>query len=360
MMLIVSLTGNHNAMGYQHGQKLIRYRRSLLGLIEEYHETVRRFPREMVDKNIREVHDLLQERSPQTLDMLRGIADGFEVSQADLLGLRLRGYLEDRLASFSASPEQDTGCTAWASSNPQSDGDRIFIAKNRDYLISNQALQAIFRCHPQKGLEYFSFNSVGSCNTASAGMNEGGLAIVDTRVPSTDIGPGLPRFVLMMHILEQFRSVHEVIDFLRSVPHMGGGSLVFADAAGRIGKAEIGAQNLEISCTDSGHLVSTNHFEGTSTKPSYRRRSEEKERHSKWRFETATQEIGKAGGNIDLHFAMGLMSTHGDPFSICNHGSPNPAEKTATISSVIFVPERRGFTYCQGFPCQSPFHWVSF
>jgi len=359
-MLIVDLAGNHYDMGYQHGVKLVQHRQALLGLVEEYRKMVSIFPLEGVEEILMDVNDVLQTHSPQTLDMLRGISDGFMVSPKDLLGIRIRGYMEDRLAPFSNTEGQDTECTAWAVSNPKAHNDRTLIAKNRDYLISNRDLQAIFRCHPEKGYEYFSLNSIGSCNAPSCGMNVEGLVIVDTRVPSTDVGPGIPRFTLMMHILENLKSVKEVIDFLRSVPRMGGGNFVFADARGEIGKAEIGFQNVEILHRDSGYVVCTNHFEGPSTKRSYRRRNEERERDSNWRFETVNQKLLRTDESVDFQFAVRLMSLHGDRYSICRHGSPGPSDSSATISSVLFIPEKCGFYYCQGFPCTAPFHWISF
>jgi isopenicillin-N N-acyltransferase-like protein len=359
-MFVVELAGNHYDMGYQHGIKLSRHRQALLGLIEEYRRMVSILPEDMVEDVLRDVTDLLHLHSPQTLDMLRGLSDGFSVSPKDLLGIRLRGYMEDRAAAFSNVEEQDAECTAWALSNPNAHHEKTLIAKNRDTLISNRDLQAVFRCTPEKGYAYFSLNSFGSCNAPSSGMNVEGLAIVDTRVTSTDVGLGIPRFTLMMHILEQFKSVKEVIDFLRSVPRMGGGNLVFADAKGEIAKAEVGFQNLEVQHKDAGFVACTNHFEAPSTRTTYRRKSEERERDSKWRLATVSQELSRMDGTVDSHAAMRLMCLHGDRYSICRHGSPGKATSTATISSVLFIPERMGFYSCQGFPCAGPFHWMAF
>jgi isopenicillin-N N-acyltransferase-like protein len=359
-MFVVELAGNHYDMGYQHGIKLARHRQALLGLIEEYRRMVSILPEDMVEDVLRDVTDLLHLHSPQTLDMLRGLSDGFSVSPKDLLGIRLRGYMEDRAAAFSNVEEQDAECTAWALSNPEAHQEKTLIAKNRDTLISNRDLQAVFRCTPEKGYAYFSLNSIGSCNAPSCGMNVEGLAIVDTRVTSTDVGPGIPRFTLMMHILEQFKSVKEVIDFLMSVPRMGGGNLVFADAKGEIAKAEVGFQNLEVLHKDIGYVACTNHFEAPSTQTTYRRKGEERERDSRWRLATVNRELSRMEGTVDSHAAIRLMSLHGDRYSICRHGSPGQATGTATISSVLFIPERHGFYCCQGFPCTMPFHWIGF
>jgi len=359
-MHIVDVAGNHYEMGRQHGIKLVQYREALLGLIEEYHQMVGLFPGKEVEEILSEAEGILQTHSPQTLEMLRGISDGFTVSPKDLLGIRIRGYMEDRLTPFTKTQGDGTECTAWAVSDPKAHHDRTLIAKNRDYLISNRDLQAIFRCHPEKGYEYFSLNSIGSCNAPSCGMNGEGLAIVDTRVPSMDVGPGIPRFTLMMQILENLKSVKEVIDFLRSVPRMGGGNFVFADASGGIGKAEVGFQEMEVWHKDSGFLASTNHFEGPSTKGSYRQKNEERERDSHWRLETVSQRLSGAEERVDWQFAHRLMSLHGDRYSICRHGSPRSNDGSATISSVLFSPEKRGFYYGQGFPCATTFHWISF
>jgi isopenicillin-N N-acyltransferase-like protein len=358
-MFIVDLAGTHYNMGYQHGVKLARYREALLGLINEYREMIRSFSPGKVRQILQEIRSVLHTHSPQTLDMLRGIADGFGVSPEDLLGVRIRGYIEDRLAGISGTADQDE-CTAWAVSRSKAGPERTLIAKNRDYLLSNREWQAIFRCQPESGYAYFSLNSIGACNAPSCGMNEKGLAIVDTRVPSTDIGPGLPRFTLMMQILEQCKCVREAADFLKTVPRMGGGNVVFGDAGGGIGKAEAGFENLEVLVRESGLVVCTNHFEMALTKASYRKRDDEREADSKWRYETAGRELSKTEDGIDIPFALSLMAFHGDPYSICRHGNPEKPNRTATISSAVFVPGRRGFYYCQGFPCTAPFHWISF
>ena len=283
-----------------------------------------------------------------------GIADGFGVSPEDLLGVRIRGYIEDRLAGISGTADQDE-CTAWAVSRSKAGPERTLIAKNRDYLLSNREWQAIFRCQPESGYAYFSLNSIGACNAPSCGMNEKGLAIVDTRVPSTDIGPGLPRFTLMMQILEQCKCVREAADFLKAVPRMGGGNVVFGDAGGWIGKAEAGFENLEVLVRESGQVVCTNHFEMASTKASYRKRDDEREADSKWRYETADRELSKTEDRVDISFALSLMALHGDPYSICRHGTPGKHEQDGDDILCRVCPRKARLLLLPGIPLYSAF-----
>jgi len=141
---------------------------------------------------------------------------------------------------------------------------------------------------------------------------------------------------------------------------MGGGNLVFADANGEIAKAEVGFRNLEVQHQDAGFVACANHFEAPSTRATYRRKSDDSERDSRWRLATVNRELSRMEETLDSHAAMRLMSLHGERYSICRHGSPGQATGTATISSVLFIPERHGFYCCQGFPCTMPFDWIGF
>ncbi len=347
-------------MGQQHGQKLLRYRPALLGLIQDYQDKAREYPNEAMRAIVDEISHVFQAHSPQTLDMIHGIADGFEVPRRDILSTMMGSYIEDRLTPLSGLSFQKHGCTSWAISKEKAHQNKVLLAKNRDYLVSHRQMQVIFRCKPEEGHQYLSINSIGACNVFSSGINVEGLVIADTRVPSTDIGPGLPRFSLMMHILENFQFVNEVTHYLRSVPRMGGGNLIFADVKGSIGKAEIGYKEIGMLQENAGFLVCTNHFEEPSMKEKYRKRNQTEEKDSNWRFQKVSESLLASGEKMDSDLATKLMAYHDEQLAICRHGDSKPLDETSTISSAIFLPERRGFYFCEGFPCSDPFHWISF
>lgn len=347
-------------MGRQHGIRLIPYRPALLSLIETSRKKRATSLYPDIDEHIDSVHHVLSVHSPETLEMMSGIADSFEIPFRDFFLWMMGSYIEDRSGLIAGPNHHDTGCTTWAVSYKNTQDDRVMLGKNRDYLLSHRPLQVVFKCNPQRGLKYFSVNSLGACNVFSSGINSEGLTIADTRVPSTDAGPGLPRYSLMMHILENFTSVNEVIDYLKSVPRMGGGNLIFADLKGAIGKAEIGYLNLGLSRKNTGFLACTNHFEEPALKEKYRKRGETEERDSIWRMEQVSRSLNHSGKDMDPNQAIDLMSLHGETFSICNHGAPCGQEETATLSSAIFLPAKRGFYYCEGLPCSTPYNWISF
>ena len=193
--------------------------------------------------------------------MIHGIADGFGLSRNDLLSMMIGSYYEDKLTSLEEKGSHEDGCTTWAYSGKKGEGKEFFWQRTGTISSPTESFRSSSDVNHDRGGEYFSVNSIGACNVFSSGMNKEGLAIADTRVPSFDAGPGLPRFSLMMHILENFKYVAEAVDYLKSVPRMGGGNLVFADASGNIGSAEVGYQSLDLLQKDAGSLICTNHFE---------------------------------------------------------------------------------------------------
>jgi isopenicillin-N N-acyltransferase-like protein len=351
------MAGNYYDMGQQHASKLFHHRAALLSLISDHREKIKSYDAEISSKLIHEAMRVIEDHSPQTLDMIRGIADGFRVAEKDVLWLLMDSYIEDQLSPPLRTRDADDGCTTWVISKGNGEERKTLLAKNRDYLISHRSLQIIFRCKPEGGIPYLCVNSVGACNVFSSGMNAEGLAIADTRVPSADAGPGLPRYSLMMHVLENFHSVDEVVGYLRSVPRMGGGNLIFADRYGNIGSAEIGYENLDVLQREKGFLVCTNHFEGPTLRKRYRPKDPLQEQSSKKRFEKVSRDLLSSAADADPNFAFTLMAYHGDGFAICNHEGP---DGTATISSTVFIPEKRGLFYCEGFPCSQSYQWISF
>jgi hypothetical protein len=182
--------------------------------------------------------------------------------------------------------------------------------------------------------------------------------VADTSVKSTDLGPGLPDYSLMMHLLEKHDCVPSALDYLRSVPRMGRNNLMLADARGHLAVFEIGHHSFGLFETHDGVLVSTNHFTSPELRCCFVDTSEPHLKGSSLhRREQAERALEAALGRIDVPFAQRLMATHAGPLaSICRHSRPgrHPAEGlgSGTISASIFLPVRRAMLFCHGLPCQ--------
>jgi len=204
-------------------------------------------------------------------------------------------------------------------------------------------------------------------------MNEHGLAVADTHVLSRDIGPGLPRFSLMRGILEGHDSTQSALDYLRSVQHMGAGTLMLADARGHLALCESGHRRSGYrESRDGAALASTNDFvteelagQWVEDEPPLLRGN------SPARRQRVLAALAASAGQVNVAWAQALMTAHGTALdAICRHplsndGGVQPGLDSSTISSIIFLPEglpdsatsRPALLLAGGQPCQTEWQW---
>ena len=356
----ISVSGTHYEMGRQHGLQVRELRPLIVEAIKAQFSRIEQDgPDERFQSLLRDTVALLQEADPPILEMIRGQAEGLEIEFETLLRYGLVTYLRDVLATKRL--QGDEGCTTWAASGPATDDEKPILVKNRDSGLEHLPLQLVVRAVPKVGYGYAYVTSAGSPGIFCAGINEAGLAIADTHVCSTDIGPGLPDYSLMMHILEEHGRVRSALDYLRSVARMGRNNLILADAGGDLVVFEIGHKNHGLIEAENHILVNTNHFVSSSLKDHFVDISPPALRGNSFhRYERVKRELEDSYGRTDAALAKRLMAWHGGPLdSLCRHQAPNwPNE---TLSTTIFLPAgaesctRPSFQFCNGRPCQAAY-----
>ncbi len=360
---LITISGTHYEMGRQHGVQVMHLRSLVVEAIKACFAQIEAYgPDERFESLVRETAEVLQEVDRPILEMIRGQAEALELDFDVLLRYDLVSYLRDALitrrrcrATYSMSGE---GCTTWAvAGSATADGEPLLV-KNRDYRPEHLPLQVLVTATPTVGYRYIYGSGAGSPGVFNSGMNEKGLAIADTHVCSKDVGPGLPDYSLMMHILEEHDTVRSTLDYLSSVPRMGRNNLVLADAGGDLAVVELGYRNCAVIKAQSGIVVSTNHFVSPSLKDDFVDCTQPSvQGNSFQRYALVKKELEAARGSIDVAFAQRLMATHAGPLaSICRHLELDG--QSATLSTTIYQPARRTLRFCHGYPCQSPYHTV--
>ncbi len=255
-MKTIYLSGNHYQMGRQHGLQVGELRPLILRAIEarltsaspvcaaegglrhpkpSRSQFVEESALSCADKGVRErlapqnrnlLRELLEallELDPPIVEMIRGQAEGLKLDFDTLFKYSAVPYLEDVLL-----PERAGGCTTWAASGEATEDGRPILVKNRDYRPEHLPLQVVVIAEPEVGYRYAYLTSAGSPGVFCAGMNEVGLAVADTHVSSLDVGPGIPSYSLMMHLLEEHKTVRSALDYLRSAKRMGRSNLILS------------------------------------------------------------------------------------------------------------------------------------
>jgi isopenicillin-N N-acyltransferase-like protein len=350
MLRILNLSGDAYSLGQQHGAQIANLRPHILRAMEIRLKALRQ-KESAVSGYMDEIARTWEIHTPDTLAMLRGMADSLSLVWDDYFAYTIASYLADRVKD-QIHPE---GCTTWAASGEMTRDGAPLLVKNRDYRPDHQSLQCLARIKPVHGTPYVCLTSAGSPGVFSSGMNAAGLAVADTYVASNDIGPGIARYSLMMHLLEQCNRVSEAVETLETVPHFGDGTVILADAHGDMAVFELAHSVQAVRHPEEGFLVSTNHFSAPQTSkrwvdtnpPRLQGNSQARRRHV---------EAALRGGRnqVDVPWAQTLMAEHGDDRSaICRH--PEMEAHAITISTVIFLPRQNTIYVAGGLPCQTPF-----
>ncbi|HSJ53396.1 MAG TPA: C45 family peptidase [Anaerolineae bacterium] len=351
--LTLTLRGSPYAMGYQHGQQVCHLRPQILAAMEaRFRHLEAEQPDGRFEAFVAGTRALLEELDAPLLATIRGQADALSLDFETVLRCDLISFLGDELQVRRLPGVQ--GCTTWAAAGPATAGGEVILAKNRDYQLDHLPLQGVVRAQPEGGFQYLYISSAGSPGVYCAGMNEAGLAVADTHVYSRDLGPGLPSFSLMMHVLEDHDRVSSAVDYLRSVPRLGRNNLILADAEGHLAVFEGGHTSYGLFEEQAGTLVNTNHFRSDAMRGYYAAVDPEGRENSLGRYDKVSRALADAHGSVDAGFAQRLSAAHDGPLaSICCH--PRAERKVASIAAGIFIPGEGRMLYCHGLPCEGRF-----
>lgn len=343
-MRIINLEGDHYQMGLQHGRQTSDLRPRLLEVFEQ-----------RIAGLLPEMERRWAGIARSTLEMLAGMAKALDLDPARFLCYAAASYLEDSArAGLPVGERAVEECTVWAASGEATADRRPILAKNRDYNLSHLDLQVLARATPQHGHRYMYVASAGSVGVSSSGMNEAGLAVADTRVASSDVGPGLARYTLMMELLEHHDSVPSALSFLRRAPQMGGGNLILADAQGRMAVFESGYRHSGIVYARDRLLAAANHF----VTPALRGHRLQgaggaTDGESRSRLRSIRARLRECRGGLDAESAARIMAAHADGrAAICRHALEGGS---GTISAVVFFPAERRLRFCAGRPCEGAY-----
>ena len=331
-------------MGFQHGQQVLDLRPLIVDVANRRLAVLAGSPNYGL---IEELERVWEAQARSTLDMLAGMAEALDLDGSLLLRYAAASYLEDRQREASEAE----GCTVWAASGPATADGLPLLTKNRDYNLAHLPLQAVARATPQDGYRYLYVTSAGSPCVFSSGMNEKGLAVADTYVPSSDNGPGLARYTLMMELLEHHASVTSALEYLKATPRMGPGNLVLVDVEGEMAVFEVGHRYWGIVPPTNHVVAATNHFV-TSTLRSYYVKHEGggTDDESEARYQSIHQQLSRNWGALSGDRARSIMAHHADgEAAICRH---NLSGSSGTISNAIFLPAELSLRFCNGRPCE--------
>lgn len=354
MIRVLNLTGDAYHIGRQHGDQVA-------DLLPQIENSIKIRLTKLRENNpdftpyINEIAGIWEKYAPDTMDILKGISESLHLKWEEYFTYTIASYLDSCLKNI----EPKNGCSSWAANGEITRDGAPILVKNRDYHPDHQPLQCLARVKPSRGNSFLCLTSAGSPGVFSSGINDQGLAVVDTFVSSTDVGAGIARYSLEMDILQNFSTVKEAVDYLPTRPHFGDGTLTLIDAQGDMATFEIAHSVQEVRKSNEGFIVSTNHFSAPQTQWLWvDREPEHLKGNTLGRRKWLENSLRSAKGKVDVAWAQAAMGQHSNPLTaVCRHRELDPL--CETISCVIYLPWQKAAIVANGLPCKTSFERVS-
>jgi len=302
-----------------------------------------------VRKYLEQQWDFAQQHCVEELAEMVGVADGFGIDTRRLFDFLHMGIVKN----LNTSVLGGDGCSTWAVSLP---GIGPAVGKNRDFMGEHAGLQTVF-LHQNSawpnGQRMLCVGSFGAPGAYSSGVNSDGLTIVDTQVATSDYGVGWLRYFLMTRILNGFHDVNSALDYIKSVPHAGGGSLILSDTTGKMAAVDLGHKSISISERLGGWVARTNHFEAGSV-PN-RDNGIPIDADSIERKKSLIAGLEEKDRSIARVIALMASHTKNGEEGLCCHGGLGD---TRTLSGAIYLCKSRKLYFTNGNPCVG--NWLEY
>jgi len=303
----------------------------------------------VVREYVTKQREFAKKHCSEELSEMNGVADGFGVDPNrlfDFLHMGIVTNLDKEIVS-------EDGCSTWAVSC-LSEGPAV--GKNRDYSGEHAALQAVFLHEDPdwpKQRRVLCVGSMGAPGAYSSGINSEGLVVVDTHIPTSDYGSGWLRYFLMTRLLSHHTTVASALDFIKSVLHAGGGSLIIADPSGRVAAIDLGHKSVSIVERNNGWVARTNHFEAGSV--ANNNDDARKTGNTLARYNALTAALSQQDKSLQSLKALICSHTTDKAEGLCCHGGDDDSH---TLSGAIFLCESRKLYFTNGYPCNTD--WQEF
>ncbi|MGE5224784.1 MAG: C45 family autoproteolytic acyltransferase/hydrolase [Omnitrophica WOR_2 bacterium] len=346
---IIRIKGTHREMGRQLGEACCeQVRHSLYNahtLIDSTYGVLE-LTWEGAQIQARKYMPFAQERYPQYIDELLGIAEGANVHFDDLAVLiGMEAVTMDALHL--------TKCTSFAVNGERTADGHVLVAHNEDWLPEDEPDVCIIHATPDDEPCFLSMNYGGLL--PNIGFNAAGIAQCCDSVYPNDSRIGIPRVIASRAVLGS-RTPAEAIRHML-IPHRAAGyNHLLAHESGELYNVEVSSRRFAIQYAEDNYVVHTNHY----LDPNMQAIEYESDEliGTRVRYFRALRLLK----NTAQHTVKSLQAIQRDhvnfPSSICNHvdEESDPLDREKTINSLVIDLTARVMHLAWGNPCANPYH----
>jgi isopenicillin-N N-acyltransferase-like protein len=349
---MVKVAGSHRAIGQQIGEafreKIVHSVENARNLLAEAYEQLE-LTWDGAKSQSRKYLPFAEERYPQYVDEIRGMAEGAHVDFQDLVTL-------NTMEAVTTDALHLTRCTSMAVNETRTADGHVLAAHNEDWVPEDEDDVYIIHARPDDEPPFLAMNYGGLL--PNIGFNAAGMAQLIDSVYPNDARIGIPRLVVGRAVLAA--SKPDIAIRRAIVPHRAAGyNHIIIHESGEIYSVEASALQFDILYAHDGYMTHTNHY--LSDQMREVEDGPEELIASRVRYLRAMRLLKQD----QKHTIKSLQSIQKDHVnfsnSICNHAvdDHDPLDREKTINALVIDLTAREMHIAWGNPCQNAYHTYS-
>jgi isopenicillin-N N-acyltransferase-like protein len=345
---VIEIYGSHRQMGQQMGEARAEEVRHSIenahSLVDTAYGTLQ-LDWSAAQIQARKYIPFAEERYPQYIEEMRGIAEGAGVSFDDVGVVNV-------MEAVTVDALHLTKCTSLAVSQERTQNGHVMLAHNEDWVPEDERDVFLVEARPDDEPPFMAMTY--GCLLPNIGFNACGIAQCIDSVYPNDCRIGVPRLIYSRAVLAA-RTLDEAMRIMLVSQRAAGYNHLLAHESGELYNVEVSAHQFALLTSVDGNIAHTNNY----LDPEMRRVENEPDELISTRIRYFRAE--RLLRQTRLHTLESLTQILKDhvnyPDSICNHatiGDPLDREKTV-CSLVMDLTERRMFA-AWGNPCENEYH----
>src|SRR6266540_2952633 len=346
---LVEVYGTHREMGCQIGEaQRVQVQHSIENahlLIKQSYPTLE-LTWEGATVQSRKYLPFAEERYPQYVDEMRGIAKGANVTFDDVMVL-------NAMEAMTMDALHLTRCTSFAVNEQRTADGHILVAHTEDWVPEDEDDVYVISAKPNDEPPFLAMTYGGLL--PNVGFNAYGIAQLIDSVYPNDSRIGIPRLVVSRAVLASRRISGAIGRTLVSHRAAGYNHLI-AHESGELYSVEVSARRFDILHGTDGYIVHTNHYFSQIMKEI--ENDPESLISSRVRYFRANRLL-RQNSTHTIKTLQAIQKDHVNlPNSICNHNIAgiDPLDRENTISAMVVDLTAREMHIAWGNPCQNSYH----
>jgi len=286
-----------------------------------------------------------QERYPQYVEELIGMAEGANVNYTELA-------VVNALEAVTTDALHLTKCTSLAVNEMNTANGHVIIAHNEDWLPDDESDVFLVKVKTNDEPPFLGMSYGGLL--PNVGFNAAGIAQCCDTVYPADTRIGIPRVIVSRAVLGA-RTIGQAFRHTIVPLRAAGYNHLIAHVSGELYNVEVSARNFDVIYGIDGYLAHTNNY--LSPKMEAIESESDELVHTRVRYFRALRLL-KDNKNHSVETIQKILQDHVNyPDSICNHSifDIDPLDREKTIISMIMDITAGQVTVAWGNPCKNEY-----